>query len=153
MTVATLQRRLAGFGRVKRPNRIYAYLVGHLPPRAITKESEHRDILRVVEFLMREIPVEKDAETRAGMRQFLSVVAPFIEAYERSRWQSDAASGREVLAYLLEANGLDQGDLETEIGKQPYVSDILKGKKQLTAPQIGRLAARFGVSPAAFFPT
>lgn len=153
MTVETLQRRLVGFGGVKRPNRIYAYLVGHFPPRSITKGSEHRDLLRVVEFLMREIPLEKDAEARAGMRQFVSVVAPFIEAYEKSRWPSEAAGGREVLAYLLEANGLDQGDLESEIGKQPYVSDILKGKKRLTAAQIGRLATRFGVSPAAFFPT
>ena len=52
----------------------------------------------------------------------------------------------------MEQNGLTQGDLQKEIGKQPYVSDILKGKKKLTAGQIDRLSNRFGVSPAVFFP-
>ena len=51
------------------------------------------------------------------------------------------------------ANGLAQADLAEEIGAQPYVSDILRGKKTLTSEQIGKLAKRFGVSPAVFFPS
>jgi len=47
---------------------------------------------------------------------------------------------------------LTQADLEDEIGAQPYVSDILRGKKRLTSEQIGKLSKRFGVSPAVFFP-
>jgi len=86
------------------------------------------------------------------VRQYLSVLAPCLKQFEQAHWPRGRTSGREVLAFLLEQNGLTQADLGEEIGAQPYVSDILRGKKNLTREHIQKLAKRFGVSPAVFFP-
>jgi HTH-type transcriptional regulator/antitoxin HigA len=40
--------------------------------------------------------------------------------------------------------------LRDELGGQSVVSDILKGKREINSRQAKALAARFGVSPAAF---
>jgi HTH-type transcriptional regulator/antitoxin HigA len=50
----------------------------------------------------------------------------------------------------MEQNGLTQADLRTELGGQSVVSAILNGKRALNSRQAKALAARFGVSPAAF---
>jgi HTH-type transcriptional regulator / antitoxin HigA len=57
---------------------------------------------------------------------------------------------REVLRLLMEKNGLKQIDLADEIGRQSVVSEILSGKREINARQARALAARFGVSAAAF---
>ena len=46
---------------------------------------------------------------------------------------------------------MKQSDLAAEIGGQSVESDILSGKRAINARQAKALAARFGVSAAAFF--
>ena len=60
---------------------------------------------------------------------------------------SPDAIGVDVLRLLMERDGLRQSDLP-EIGSQGVVSEILRGKRDLTARQIRALGERFGVSPA-----
>jgi HTH-type transcriptional regulator / antitoxin HigA len=45
---------------------------------------------------------------------------------------------------------LRQSDLATEIGGQSVVSAILNGKREINVRQAKALAARFGISAAAF---
>ena len=59
----------------------------------------------------------------------------------------------EMLGFLMEQNALSQYDIASEVGGQPVVSDILHGKRKLTRDHIERLAKRFGVRPATFFPS
>ena len=47
---------------------------------------------------------------------------------------------------------LSQYDIASEVGGQPVVSDIFHGKRKLTRDHIERLAKRFGLRPATFFP-
>jgi HTH-type transcriptional regulator / antitoxin HigA len=46
---------------------------------------------------------------------------------------------------------LSQYDLAKELGGQPVVSQILRGKRRLTREHIERLSKRFGVTPATFY--
>ncbi|MFX5756808.1 helix-turn-helix domain-containing protein, partial [Acinetobacter baumannii] len=55
----------------------------------------------------------------------------------------------EVLQFLMEQHQLTQSDLP-EIGSQGVVSEILRGKRDLTLRQVKALAERFGVGPAVF---
>jgi HTH-type transcriptional regulator/antitoxin HigA len=90
---------------------------------------------------------EDESHPLAGL---LDLVGELVAAYEvRERPFPDAAPG-EVLRLLMEQNGLTQGDLRKELGGQPVVSAVLKGKRTINARQAKALAARFNVSPAAF---
>lgn len=54
-----------------------------------------------------------------------------------------------MLRYFMDEHELKQSDLP-EVGSQRAVSEVLKGKRELTAKQIRALAARFNVAPAVF---
>ncbi len=62
----------------------------------------------------------------------------------------DFVSGAEMLAYLMDLQGLIQSDLAKELGGQPIVSKILKGERELNLRQVKALAKRFNVSPQVF---
>jgi HTH-type transcriptional regulator/antitoxin HigA len=80
----------------------------------------------------------------------LDTLGTVIHAYEEAHHSMPKASGRHVLQFLMEEHGLTQSDL-TEVGSQGVVSEILSGKRELNARQIGLLAKRFSVSPAVFY--
>ncbi len=67
--------------------------------------------------------------------------------YEITNYEGPKTSGAEILAYLMELQGLNQSDLSNELGGQSIVSQILKGKRQLNLRQIKALAKKFKVSP------
>ena len=79
----------------------------------------------------------------------LDALGTLISAYEAEQPTLPAASGGEVLAYLMDEHDLHQSDLP-EVGSQGVVSEILSGKRELNVRQIRALAERFGVSPAVF---
>lgn len=81
---------------------------------------------------------------------FLEVLGTLVESYESDHVEIKGATGREVLAFLMEEHGLTQSDLP-DIGSQGVVSEILHGRRELNTRQIKTLSKRFGVSPAAFF--
>ena len=77
----------------------------------------------------------------------LETLGTVIHAYEEIHHPMPAASGSEMLRYLMDEHGLTQSELP-EIGSQGVVSEILSGKRQLNTRQISALAMRFCVSPA-----
>ena len=152
MTLQMLEKKVSRIKIDSEPNPVYGFLVGRFPPREIKNALEHRGYRDLVGTLMRELGHGDDKRSKAGIRQYLGVLAPFLAKFERVHWPRGQTSGREILAFLMEQNGLTQADLDEEIGAQPYVSDILRGKKKLTSEQIQKLSKRFGVSPSVFFP-
>ncbi|HAZ08583.1 MAG TPA: hypothetical protein DCZ01_08710 [Elusimicrobia bacterium] len=151
MTLQTLEKKVSKIHVGSASNPIYSFLVERFPPREMKSASEHRAYRELVGTLMRELAHGADKRSAEGIRQYLRVLSPFLARFEQTHWPRSQTSGREVLAFLIQQNGLTQADLEKEIGAQPYVSDILRGKKTLTSGQIGKLSSRFGVSPAVFF--
>ena len=79
----------------------------------------------------------------------LDTLGTLIHAYEEEHFKEPEASGTEMLRYFMEEHGLGQSDLP-EVGSQRAVSEVLRGKRELTAKEIRALASRFHVSPAAF---
>jgi HTH-type transcriptional regulator/antitoxin HigA len=76
------------------------------------------------------------------------ILADLIAAYEHRAHRLPTITGRELLAYLIEINGLTQGQVP-EIGAQSVVSAVLSGKRQLNLRQVRALCQRFKLSPEA----
>ena len=55
-----------------------------------------------------------------------------------------------VLTVIVDQYGLNTKDFESEIDKEPMVSQILAGKEPLTRGQARKLSQRFGVNPSFF---
>ncbi len=89
---------------------------------------------------------EDEAHPLADLAEALGV---FIEAYDKSRYQTPSPPPRAMLRFLMEQHDLGQSDLP-DIGSQGVVSEILSGKRSLNVRQISRLAKRFNVSPSVF---
>ena len=107
------------------------------------------DYERVVAFMNSLLDVVGDDEAHE-LADLLDLVGQLVEDYEGTRHVIPDAAPHEVLRFLLDQHGLKQSDLASEIGGQSVVSDILSGKRAINARQAKALAARFGVSAAAF---
>jgi HTH-type transcriptional regulator/antitoxin HigA len=79
----------------------------------------------------------------------LDTLGTLIHAYEEAHDPIPAASGVEVLRFLMSEHGLTQSDLP-EVGSQGVVSEILNGRRELNIRQVRSLAERFKVSSAVF---
>ena len=107
------------------------------------------DYERVVAFMNSLLDVVGDDEAHE-LADLLDLVGQLVEDYEGTRHVIPDAAPHEVLRFLLDQHSLKQSDLASEIGGQSVVSDILSGKRAINARQAKALAARFGVSAAAF---
>lgn len=111
--------------------------------------SNEREYDQAVEHLNQLLDEVGDDE-RHSLYGLLDALGAVIHAYEERHYRLPKATGREALRFLMEEHGLTQSELP-EVGSQGVVSDVLRGRRELNARQIAKLAARFGVSPAVFF--
>jgi HTH-type transcriptional regulator/antitoxin HigA len=150
MTIATLEKKLKPL-EAPIDNELLRWLYLHLPPQPIKSRKMHHGYSEAIRILMRESG-SLAADNRAAVGQYLSAVIPFIEQYEKKEFPIESATPEEVLGFLMEQHDLSQYDLAKELGGQPVVSQILRGKRRLTREHIERLSKRFGVTPATFYP-
>jgi len=150
MTIATLEKKLRP---LESPidNELLRWLYLHLPPQPIKSRRMHRSYSEGIRILMRESG-SLGSDDRDAVGQYLNAVIPFVEQYEKREFPIGPATPEEVLGFLIEQHELSQYDLAKELGGQPVVSQILRGKRRLTREHIERLSERFGVTPASFYP-
>src|SRR6185369_7344516 len=149
LTIATLEKRLKPLVSPVE-NELLRWLYLHLPPRPIKSRKMHSNYSEAVRILMRESG-SLDADNRAAVGQYLNAVIPFVEQFEKKEFPIGSATPEEVLAFLMEQHDLSQYDVAKELGGQPVVSQVLRGKRKLTREHIERLSKRFGVTPATFY--
>ena len=129
------------------------WLYVHFPPRPLTSKKMYDHYDKAINILMKVLETESFPKTvQSVIREYIKSVATFLENYEKHEFPLESASPEEVLHFLMEQNDLSQYDLAADLGGQPVVSDILRGKRKLTRGHIERLSKRFGISPATFFP-
>ena len=126
----------------------YFELVELFPLGTIESAKDHKIALSVVEKIMNFLVSEKN--TDEGIRIYLKNLSDLISDYENLKLKSGSVSGKDMLTYLMDLQGLNQSDLAKEVGGQPIVSKILKGERELNLRQIKALAKRFKVSPEVF---
>ncbi len=81
----------------------------------------------------------------------LELVGDLVSNYERENFIIEASEPKDALRFLIEAKGLKPGDL-SNIVAQGNLSNILAGRRKISATLAGKLGEFFGVSPALFIP-
>ena len=81
----------------------------------------------------------------------LELVGDLVSNYEREHLAIEASEPKDALRFLIEAKGLKQEDL-SGIVAQGNLSNILAGRRKISATLAGKLGEFFGVSPALFIP-
>ena len=128
-------------------NADYRRIRRRIPLGPLRTEAEYHRAVAVLDDIIDEIGGD-DSHPLADLAETLALA---IEAYENHHMRIQDVTGSAILRTLVEEHGLTQSDLP-EIGSQGVVSEILSGKRDLNVRQIGKLAARFGVSPLLFIP-
>lgn len=122
----------------------YAELLCTALPHVIHTEAENRRCARVLEELLRKKKRSPEERRRAELLSLL------IEAFEHKEYGLLHAGPIDILRHLMEANGFRQVDLLNVFGTASVISEVLKGKRELSKTHIARLSERFHVSPALF---
>lgn len=123
----------------------YLGLVATLPLRPIRSDRELDRAAKMIDSLL-----ERPKLTKAE-QDYLDVLTDLVEKYESAAYPAQPASDAEMLAHLLDARGMNQTQLASEIGiAGSTISEVLHGKRKLRREHVDRLAAFFGVSTAVF---
>jgi HTH-type transcriptional regulator/antitoxin HigA len=123
----------------------YADLLRAALPHVIHTEAENQRCTNVLEELLRKKGRSPEEKRLAELLTLL------IEEFERKEYGPAHARPIDVLRHLMDANGLRQVDLLEVFGTASVISEVLKGKRELSKAHIARLSERFHVSPAVFF--
>jgi HTH-type transcriptional regulator / antitoxin HigA len=82
----------------------------------------------------------------------LEAQARLIAAYEEAKWPRRRASTAELIGYLMDQHGLTRADLVPLLGTPSRVSEVLRGKKELSIPMVQRLRGRFRIPADVLLP-
>lgn len=116
-----------------------------VPIRAIHSAADHDRALHILDELLDRGGADESHE----LSSIVETLGILVEAYESHVIPFPVPSGIDSLRFLMDQHGLRQGDLP-EIGAQSVVSEVLAGKRVLTARHISALRQRFGVSADVF---
>ena len=82
----------------------------------------------------------------------LQAQARLIAAYEEAKWPRRPPSTAELIRYLMDQHGLSRADLVPILGTPSRVSEVLRGKKELSMTMVQRMRARFRVPAELLLP-
>jgi HTH-type transcriptional regulator / antitoxin HigA len=111
----------------------------------IRNEREYDRAVKRLNTLLGEVGTNE----RHPLYGLLDTLGTLVHVYEEEHFKEPDPSGPEMLRYFMKEQGLKQSDLP-EVGSQRAVSEVLSGKRELTAKQIRALGSRFHVSPSIF---
>src|ERR1700689_3840778 len=76
----------------------------------------------------------------------LQAQARLIAAYEERKWPRRQPSTADMILHLMDRHGLTRADMVPIFGTPSRVSEILRGRKELSMAMVQRLRARFHIS-------
>ncbi|HEV3308734.1 MAG TPA: hypothetical protein VGZ91_19990 [Candidatus Sulfotelmatobacter sp.] len=123
----------------------YGALLSREKPEGISGEQQNRLYIERLEKL-----TAKKLVTPAE-KKLVALLTVLIEEYEAKHDPMPEAEPIAIIRHLMEAHNLRQKDLLDVFGTESIVSDILRGRRELTKQHIRRLSTRFHVSPSVFF--
>jgi HTH-type transcriptional regulator/antitoxin HigA len=123
----------------------YGALLSREKPEVISGEKQNRLYIERLEKL-----TAKNSVTPAE-RKLVALLTVLIEEYEAKHDPMPDAEPTAIIRHLMEAHSLRQKDLLDVFGTESIVSDVLRGRRELTKQHIRRLSTRFHVSPSVFF--
>ncbi len=105
----------------------------------IRNEADYRAALDEIERLF-------DAEPDTPEFDRLDILTTLVEAYEQRHYPIEAPDPIEAILYYLESRGLSWQDLESIVGSQGQIMEVLNRRQELTLEMIRRLHQEFGIA-------
>jgi HTH-type transcriptional regulator / antitoxin HigA len=121
-----------------------AEMIAQGAPRVIHND---RELAAYTEALFQLTALENPSASEAQAIELLTLL---VDRYEQAHYSVPAGSPVSVLRFLIERQGLTQGDLIPQFGSESAVSMFLRGQRKLTLEQVRKLSARFKI-PADVF--
>ncbi|MDB5967580.1 MAG: family transcriptional regulator [Hydrocarboniphaga sp.] len=109
----------------------------------VTSVRTKKDYARAqatIDVLLAEI----GSDEKHPLAEVLDYLSDRVKAYEDEHFPIPEAEPREVLRFLMDQQGLSQGDL-TDCAAQSRISDILSGRRAISKEIAKSLARRFHV--------
>lgn len=129
-------------------NTKYAKILATALPRKIETEEENERVLKIVETLMSkgEDNLSPEEET------LLILLSKLIEDFEEKAYPEvgNSSTPRDVLAFLMDQQGLKQKDLADIFSSSGTISQVLRGAREISKAQAKALATKFKVSAELF---
>ncbi len=118
----------------------YRELLDETLPSIIKTEEENEKTLAIIDRLMAKgengLSPEED--------RLFDLLVCLVEKYEETAYPiGNLTTPIDALEILMKERDLKQKDLADIFGGQPIVSDILKGKREISGKQAKKLAERF----------
>ncbi len=123
----------------------YQTLLLDFTPRPIRTDREYKRTMRRISRLMKK-PKLSRAES-----ELLELLATLAEQYESIEHPTPRASQPDLLAHLIDAQGVCQAEVARRSGvPRSIITNVLHGRRKLSQANIVRLARYFHVSPVEF---
>jgi len=123
----------------------YGELLSREKPEVISRERQNRlYIERLEKFTAKKsvTPAEK---------KLIALLTVLVEEYEAKHDPLPDGEPTAIIRHLMEAHNLRQKDLLDVFGTESIVSDVLRGRRELTKQHLRRSSTRFHVSPSVSF--
>jgi HTH-type transcriptional regulator/antitoxin HigA len=129
---------------LKTPSSYYIEIITTFPPRPITCEAE------LIATKNRIDSIVSWRNITQNDRDYLNVLGTLVYDYEQKYEPMPVLKGIELLKALMVEDNIQEKDLVDIFESESWVSEVMNGKRELTAGQIQKLAKFFHLSPVAF---
>ncbi len=129
---------------MKTPSSYYIEIITTFPPRPITCEAE------LIATKNRIDSIVSWRNITQNDRDYLNVLGTLVYDYEQKYEPMPVLKGIELLKALMVEDNIQEKDLVDIFESESWVSEVMNGKRELTAGQIQKLAKFFHLSPVAF---
>ncbi len=122
----------------------YIEIITTFPPRPITCEAELIATQNRIDSIVSRSNLTQDD------RDYLNVLGTLVYDYEQKHEPMPVLKGMALLKALMVEDNIQEKDLVDIFESESWVSEVMNGKRELTAGQIQKLAKFFHLSPVAF---
>ncbi len=126
----------------------YGMLLAETLPAIIETEEENERAVETVQRLMKKGEGNLSPEETSLFRLLVRLIEDFEEKTYPEVGRS--STPRDVLAFLMEQQGLKQKDLVDIFSSSGTISQVLNGAREISKSQAKALAAKFRVSAELF---
>lgn len=126
-------------------SQVYSQLLSQYQPRIIKTEDENEQFLEVVEELLSRSSLTSEEDA------LLELLVRLIEDFENKHYQLNVSTPHSRILHLLEARGLEIGDLVAVLGSSELVAQVVNGEVDVTQAQAEALGKFFHVDVSLFF--
>ena len=128
----------------KTPSSYYMEIITTFPPRPITCEAELIATQNRIDFIVSWRNLTQDD------RDYLNVLGTLVYDCEQKHEPMPVLKGIALLKALMVEDNIQEKDLVDIFESESWVSEMMDGKREMTASQIQKLAKFFHLSPVAF---